>query len=377
LRTSGASDILFTTAAPQTDGGSFGTGRIDPAAGTIVAPNAVPERRFPSSWGFPHDPIARLVPSPDGRALAVEEGDLGLAGCGDPILLLADGGAVRPFPTGPFELVTDLAWAPDGSALYGVRRATVDRDGRPFFKTEEGEVFNGPGVVVRWDTATGAVTTIAGPCGTCGALYVAPDGRHLATATRDGEVLVHSVDAGWRSVATGTTGLAGWADAGAMITLDGRRIDLDGRTLASWDAPCCHGTGYSGPLSPDGSTMAGMTLSDDFGSWRVTLLDTSDGSTREIWEPRPRRVGDRPVPTQAGSTTGPVPGGYAQVAAWAPDGSAVVVVEPTPDSTDATLWVVPVDGSGPSAAIAITVPDMSATLGFPNVGPSVVWLPGG
>ena len=120
--------------------------------------------------------------------------------------------------------------------------------------------------------------------------------------------------------------------------------------------------------------MAGMTLRDDFGSWRVTLLDTSTGSTREIWDPAPARQDDPPRGGVPGGVGGP--DGYSRVMAWAPDGSAVVVVALQPDSTDAVLWIVPVDGSGPSAEIAITVPDMTAKLGFPNIGPSVVWLPG-
>jgi hypothetical protein len=371
VRTVGATDILVTTSRAD---GSVGSMRLD-STGVPLAPDAVADRRFPSTPDFPHDPRSRFLASPDGAAIAVEEGDLGPGGCGDPLVLLADGGALRPFPSSATDLVTDLAWAPDGSALYGVRRRTVGDDGRPFPDDGTGAVPDGPGVVLRWDARTGWVDTLEGSCGVCGPLFVAPDGRHLATVDPEGRVHVHD-GAGWRSIAEESGGLVGWADAGSLVLLDGRRMDPDGRTIVDWDAPCCHGTGFDGPLSPDGRLMAGMTLSEDLASWRVTLLDTSDGSTREIWSWRSPRAGDRPPPGGGTGSTGPRPSGYARVMAWAPDGSAVVVVEPRPDSTDATLWIVPIDGSGPTGAVTITVPDLSATLGFPNIGPSVVWLPG-
>jgi hypothetical protein len=365
-RTAGAGDIVFTTTGAQVDGGNVGSARIDPSADTLslVTGDAAVERRFPSLWAFPHHPQSRMAASPDGRALAVEEGDLGQAGCGDPLVLLADGGALRPFPVGAFEIVSDLAWAPDGSALYGVRRPTVDGQGRPYFDRDAGQVLDGPGVVVRWDTSSREVTTLEGSCGSCGQLYVSPDGRFVATSSPEGNVFVHEPETGWRSITLGEPdGLVGWADAETLV-LNGRRVVLDGTTRSSWDAPCCHGTGFGGPLSPDGSTIAGMTLSSDMGSWRVTLLDTMDGSAREIWDPAATPGGGR------------APSGYARVAAWAPDGSAVVVIEPTLDSTSATLWVVATDGSGRTKSIDVVVPDMAATLGFPNIGPSVVWLPG-
>jgi hypothetical protein len=61
--------------------------------------------------------------------------------------------------------------------------------------------------------------------------------------------------------------------------------------------------------------------------------------------------------------------------AWAPDGSSVVLLDQVVDSTDAVIRIVATDASGATDPLTVRVPDLSAELGFPNVGPAVAWLP--
>jgi hypothetical protein len=44
-------------------------------------------------------------------------------------------------------------------------------------------------------------------------------------------------------------------------------------------------------------------------------------------------------------------------------------------TTEARVFVVPLDGSGPGEPVTVDVPDLSPKMGFPNMGPAVVWLP--
>jgi hypothetical protein len=349
---------------------------------------------FPSPEGvvfpslLPPTTTGRIVPSPDGRALAIEEGDLGQAGCGDPIVVFAEGGRTRPFPTQAFQLVTDPAWAPDGSALYAVRRPTVDADGKPYWDPDVVTRLAGPGTVLRWDAVTGEVTELGGDCATCESLAVSPDGTRLA-AWGDQRLWVFE-DGAWRAIADApgefpfSPRIVGWRDDEAIVMTDRRIFGLDGSMIAEWPEPCCHGTGFASRLSPDGTTLAGVTLDDDFGGSSVTLLDTRDGSTRRIWSAGPyvdcsRNFGSNEAPECAASpepTADPMAlSGYAKVVAWAPDGSAVLVAQPFLDSTQMRLWVVPVDGSGPGPGLDVAVPDLSPAHGFPNEGSGIAWLP--
>ena len=154
-------------------------GRLDPSprSGPVLVESSE-GLSLPYAPGFDIAAQARIVASPDGRAVAIEDGDLGVAGCGDPVVLLAEGGTRRPFPVGAYQLVTDLAWAPDGGALYGVRRPTVDARSRPYVDDGSEAMGRGEGVVLRWDAATGETTELGSPCTDCplGQLFVAPDG---------------------------------------------------------------------------------------------------------------------------------------------------------------------------------------------------------
>jgi hypothetical protein len=394
-RTLGNDDIVFISGSPRPGGGPglFSLGRISTGGGQPAL------REHADDQVFPSDPVsdgrARIVPSPDGRAVAIEEGDLGAAGCGDPLVELADGGARRPFPSGGFQRVGDLAWAPDGSALYGVRRPTIGPSGQPYYNRESGEMLDGPGTVLRWDAATGVVTELKGSCGGCGPLFVSPDGSRLATeddGTGPGTVYVHEGD-GWRVLTLGS-GLVGWSDASSVVLLDGRRFGLDGSTLTEWHEPCCHETGFSGPLSPDGARIAGMTLNSDFVHYSLTILDVHDGTSHAVWTApdsrgctgfeagsHDRTACEATASLSPGATLSPSDSisGYARVVAWSRDGRSVAILDVRPDTNEATLRIVPVDGSGASELLTIEIPDIASTYnsGFPNDGPAIAWLPGG
>jgi len=307
--------------------------------------------------------------------VALEAGDFGQAGCGDPIVVPAGNGFRRPFLGRAFEMVSDLAWAPGGSALYGIRRPTLDALGQPYTD------FVGPGTVLRWDTATGEVTELPAGCELCSKVFVSPDGTHVA-AESAGTIKVYGVDGAWQELIAGYD-LIGWADDRSVVVNEdgaGRRVTLDGQVAAHWDVPCCHFS-FHGPLSPDGTTIAGVTVDDDIVDRSVTLIDTRDGSIRVIWSAPavkdctgPFRRNDLacqpgPSPTP-NATTGLTSG--ARIVAWAPDGSAVLLLDIDPDSSTATLRVVPVDGSGARSKVTVKAPALSEVLEWT---PSVVWLP--
>ncbi len=217
---------------------------------------------------------ARMVVSPDGRAVAFEAGDLGSVGCGDPIVVSAKDGYRRPFPGRAYELISDLAWAPDGSSLYGIRRPTRDASGVAYTDAL------GPGTVLRWDTATGKMTELPAGCEDCSQLFVSPNGTHIA-AEGAGVVRFYDADGGWRQLTSGE-GLLGWADDQSIVLRSGR-VDLDGGSVVRWDSPETARHFSTGPLlSRDGTTIAAMTLSSDLKHENVTLIDVRDGSTRII-----------------------------------------------------------------------------------------------
>jgi hypothetical protein len=361
-------------------------GRLAPTSNGLVLLDSSEDRPFPYAPGFEVAPQAGIVASPDGRAVAIEDGDLGVAGCGAPWVLLTEGGSRRPFPVGAFELVSDLAWAPDSSALYAVRRPTVDQTSEPFAdRSGSGESVLGPGTILRWDTATGEVTELGSPCARCplGSPFVSPDGSRVAITTgpgRDGDwgdVAVLHPDGAWQTVAQGRR-LLGWADSDAIVASDLFEdigvIALDGAVRAAWPDPCCHGTGYGdySLLSPDGTRLAGMTLARDMVSWNVTTVDLRDGSARDVWgsvgggmrRPPPDQP---PVPPEAFSGSGRVVG-------WSPDGTAVLVLEHRESQLDSRVWIVEVDGSGASSSDWIAVADTSSVAGLPFDGPGVAWM---
>ena len=188
-------------------------------------------------------------------------------------------------------------------------------------------------------------------------------------------------DAGWRPwiflKATTDDGLVGWADDSSIV-LDSGRVNLDGEWIRRWDA-----LGTTGPLSRDGTSVAGITTSSDLRREDVTLIDTREGSRHVIWSAPAvidcggLRAGTKTCQPGPDPTSNPSDGitAYARIAAWAPDGSAVLLLDQQPDSTSATLRVVSVDGSGAGPKATIDVPDLSGILGYPNIGPSIIWLP--
>jgi hypothetical protein len=341
---------------------------------------------FPSL--VPPTPTGRIVPSPDGTELAIEAGDLGQAGCGDPIVVHAEGGRTRPFTATAFQLISDLAWAPDGSALYAVRRPTADGAGKPYWDPDIARPIAGPDTVLRWDVATDDVAELATGCGPCRSLVVSPDGQRLA-AWGDGQVWVFE-DGAWRAFATLEINfptdnpiLLGWVDDSSVVTMDRRIVGVDGTKVAAWPEPCCQGTGYPSVLSPDRTTLAGVTGGSNFDERSVTLLDLRTGETRNIWTtPSYLDCSELFADEQRACQVTPAPSadpmalsGYAFVAAWSPDGTAVLVAQPFLDSTRMRLWVVPTDGSGPGPGLDVQVPDLSGRYGFPNQGSGLAWLP--
>ena len=84
--------------------GGTGIERFDPSQSppSPVESSAGGELALPSalvSSGV--DRGARMVVSPDGRAVAFEAGDLSPVGCGDPIVVSAKMGTDVPFPAAP------------------------------------------------------------------------------------------------------------------------------------------------------------------------------------------------------------------------------------------------------------------------------------
>ena len=306
-----------------------------------------------------------MVVSPDGRAIAFEAGDLSYIGCGDPIVVSATDGYRRPFPDRAHTLTSDLAWAPDGSALFGIHRPTLDARHAAYTDTL------GPGIVLRWDTATGKVTELPAGCEDCSRLFVSPDGTHVA-AEGAGLVRPWDADRGWRQL-TSEGGLLGWADDRSVVLRSGR-VDLDGVALVRWDPPETDQHFPTGPLlSRDGTTIAAMTMGSDLKHEDVILIDVRDGSVRVIWSPLFYVNCDLVSSLQRRSClahdyTMPGPDTVLwrpRVAAWAPDGSAVLVLDPDFSEAAAKLRAVPVDGSGPRAPVHALV----------AAHPDVVWLP--
>jgi hypothetical protein len=250
----------------------------------------------------------------------------------------------------------------------------------------------GPGTVLRWDAATGNVTELGGSCGACGPLFVSPDGSRLATEVEANGIRTIYVyeAAAWRTLTAGQ-GLVGWSDASSIVLLDGRRVGLDGSTLTEWHEPCCHETGFGGPLSSDGTMVAGITLDGDFVHHSLTILDVRDGTSRTVWttpdlrgctafdaHSSERAECDATSSLPPDATLDPSAGisGYAQVVAWSADDRSVVVLDRDQDTAGARLRIVPIDGSGPSRPLTIPAADLSSTynMGYPDIGPAIAWL---
>ena len=326
------------------------------------------EGRIEDIAGYTGAPIARggrFVPAPDGQAMAIEEGDLGVAGCGEPLVRFARGGLLRPFAARAFQAITDLAWAPDASALYGILRPTIDAAGKPLV-IDPGDVDGFPGTVLRWDVKTRAVTDLGTPCPTCRLrdLVISPDGSHLVVNTADHGAAVRDPDGTWREIGE-LGGFIGWTPDGLLV-IDGYdhidTVDLEGRVVTTSGGICCHGNGYGGLLSPDGTTVVGSTLSSDFKARDVVLVDLSDGSQRTIAKmPNPNGAGLK-CPCSPG-TAPVVP--YGRIVAWAPDGRSLLILDEGQDPSAAKLWSLPLGSLVASQPIEVPW----------NQPPMFAWLP--
>jgi hypothetical protein len=366
----------------DTKGATIALEAADDGTLTRVEPADVPPPGGPAYYtGFPMARGGRIVPSPDGRAIAVDQGDLGVAGCSEPVVKFAHGGMVQAFGARAFQAVRDVIWAPDGAALYGIRRPTIGANGEPLV-TDIGVVPADPGTVVRWDAADRSVRDLGSPCGTCGLrqLAVSPDGRDLVIWTSQG-TFVGGLDGAWRAIGDVPSGI-GWTPDGLLVVDGYDHIDtvsLEGDVIITSGRICCHGNGYGGVLSSDGRTVVGSTLRADFVGRDIVTVDTATGEQRTIAVMHdPRGCAVMPV----GSTRradceargGPsflplrtIPEG--RILTWSPDGRWLLIWSQEQDSTSAEVRVWSVDGSviGPPLTLQVD-PE-------PNLAPEGVWLP--
>ena len=342
-----------------------------------VEPSDVPPPDGPAYYtGFPMARGGRIVPSPDGRAIAVDQGDLGVAGCSEPVVKFAHGGMVQAFRARAFQAVRDVVWAPDGAALYGIRRPTIGANGEPLV-TDIGVVPADPGTVVRWDAADRTVRDLGSPCGTCGLrqLAVSPDGRDLVIWTSQG-TFVGGLDGAWRAIGDVPSGI-GWTPDGLLVVDGYDHIDtvsLDGDVITTSGRICCHGNGYGGVLSSDGRMVVGSTLRSDFAGRDIVTVDTATGEQRTIAVMRDP-VGCAVMPVgvtprahcEARGGQSSIPEG--RILAWSPDGRWLLIWSQEQDSTTAEVRAWAVDGSVIGAPLTLQVdPD-------PNLAPEGVWLP--
>ena len=338
--------------------------------------------------GFPLKTLGDIVPSPNGRAVAVEEAGIYLAGCGDPLVKFASGLVVRPFPSAPSETVTELAWAPDGSALYGIRRPVGDAA-----VTGEKDFVPAPGRLLRWVADTRTVTDLGTPCAGCilDAPAVSPDGTRIAVHhwladappspfTDSPQIAVLDPDGSWRTIDV-TGELVGWTPDGHIVTEPYERIDIsdiDGRPVATSGRICCHGNGYGGVLSADGTMVVGSTLSNDFLGRDLVVVDTRDGRQQTIARlPDCDAVIQGSVPrAECGSGSdpaNPVIPSTSRPIAWSPDSRWLLLLDANPDAARATLRVMSADGSTSWPPIDIRLADLEG--GSWDSDPAVAWLP--
>ncbi|MDX2827915.1 helix-turn-helix domain-containing protein [Streptomyces ipomoeae] len=352
------------------------------ATRSLYAAGAVPlERRLTGHTGT----VGALAYSPDGKTLATGgfDGTVRLwdTGTGRTRKVLEnESGKADEKPdsdTGP-NFVRTLAFGPDGKTLAasgnddarlwdlatGRVRGTValrepdddnmaavgfTHDGRALAVAEGGQVL---------DVTTGrAVTTLKGPTGLEMAVAFSPDGRTLATSTRDhtaqlwdldtgrelstlrsstGVVSSLAFDADGKTLATGTEDgtvhLWNVADGKQRTTLtsassrvESMAFDPDGKTLAAgsydgtvrlWDLATGRAdttlTGHTSPVmsvafSPDGTELAAGNEDSDFGGG-------GDKVSVRLWN----------VATDRPRATLTVPGGNLASVGFSPDGDTIV-----------------------------------------------------
>jgi hypothetical protein len=216
-----------------------------------------------------------------------------------------------------------------------------------------------PGRVLRWDAGDRSVTDLGSPCSACrlGNLAISPDGSRVVVHRELGDVFrlaVREPDGSWREAGSierdfgSILKIIGWTPDGHIVVDNHEHIDtydLDGRQITTSGRICCHGNGYGGVLSPDGTLVVGSTLARDFNARDVLIVDVRDGSQRVI------------AKTPAG-----------QVYAWSPDGRSVLLgtLDPTASKNTVGLRVLSLETpEGPS--LDAEVPDEGEL--------SIVWLP--
>ena len=312
-------------------------------------------------------PGSELVPSPDGRAIAIEVDRGPVFPCAEPVVVSRAGDWYTvPFDVNRVGVVQHLAWSRDGGILYGIHQSANTTDPTSTLPVD-------PGSVWAWDARADTVERLGSPCTGCalGDPTIGPDGTlavaFLGEACSDtawdhtrlecvGSGVAVLGKGGWRTVTTGAQMLAaapnslalsllGWSGSSTLVlgspTTGVTRLGLDGTlTRVGFGTVCC-GNGLNDwlSLSPDGTTTA-VGLRDGDLVHSEILLTPVDGS-------HARSIGKvvSSVRNQDGSSTG----GRLGQAAWSPDSQTIAVGLwrlPNGDSPSTSVLVVGRDGSG-------------------------------
>jgi Tol biopolymer transport system component len=282
--------------------------------------------------------LRALVPSPDGKLIALARGEVNRAHT--IWLLRADGSGLRRLTRG-----SRPTWSPDGRQLvfFGEGLMTIRPDGSDLRQVLDVDVGTSAGVPPVWS----------------------PDGGWIAYMTGDHQIVVVRPDG------TGAHGVGGYAfDPGDSAeeafswSPNGRRLAYVGLTRtragAQWDI-------YT--VSVDGVRPR-----------RVT--NTPDDKVAPRWSPNGRRIafvakGTMVVSADGSAAPRRVTRGI--FASWSPDSSKLAVVRPSrkdpeesgaPGSTGNDVWVVHADGRAPRR--------VSRSRGsFSGVEGRPVWTPNG